>query len=60
VPGATITVTGAQGVVKAATTREDGRYIVSGLPPGKYTVRAAAKGFRLYEKVDWVISADQP
>jgi hypothetical protein len=60
VPAATVTVTGAQGVVKVATTGEDGRYNIEGLPFGNYTIRAAAKGFRLYEKTDLVISDAQP
>jgi len=60
VPGTTITVTGAQGLVKGARTGEDGKYNIEGLPFGNYTIRAAAKGFRLYEKTDLVISAAQP
>jgi hypothetical protein len=56
VPAATVTVTGAQGVVKAATTREDGRYVIGGLPQGRYRVSAAAKGFRVYEKTDLEIA----
>jgi Carboxypeptidase regulatory-like domain len=60
VPGATVTVTGVPGVVKVVTTREDGKYATEGLPPGKYTIRVAAKGFRLFEKADVVVSDRQP
>lgn len=59
VPGATVSVKGAKGVVKVATTREDGKYIIGGLPPGNYTVRVSAKGFRGYEKTDLAIADAQ-
>ncbi|HLY18996.1 MAG TPA: carboxypeptidase regulatory-like domain-containing protein [Bryobacteraceae bacterium] len=52
IPGATVTVTGAQGFVKAAQADAQGRYTVDGLLPGKYTVRAMSKGFALFEKTD--------
>ncbi|MCA1829211.1 MAG: carboxypeptidase-like regulatory domain-containing protein [Myxococcales bacterium] len=37
-PGATVTVTGADGAKHEASTSADGAYTVSGLPPGNYTV----------------------
>src|SRR5438552_13519122 len=46
VPGATVTVTGADGAKHEASTSPDGSYTVSGLPPGNYTVSAAHFGFR--------------
>ncbi len=52
VPGATVTATGPEGTVKVASTNQEGRYVISGLPDGKYTVRALAKGFAPYDKTD--------
>ena len=45
-PGATVTVTGADGAKHEASTSPDGSYTVSGLPPGNYRVSAAHFGFR--------------
>src|SRR4051812_32594821 len=45
-PGATVTVTGADGAKHEASTSPDGSYTVSGLPPGNYSVSAAQVGFR--------------
>ena len=42
IPGARVTVTGPSGLVKTATTGVDGSYSVVGLPPGDYSVQAAA------------------
>ncbi len=49
VPGATVTLTGPNGVVKVAQTDNNGAYSVVGLPPGKYVVRVIAAGFDLFE-----------
>src|SRR5580704_18444472 len=49
VPGATVTLTGPNGVVKVAQTDNSGAYSVVGLPPGKYIVRVIATGFDLFE-----------
>ncbi len=38
--GATVTVTDASGTTKTATTDSEGNYAISGIAPGKYTVRA--------------------
>jgi len=45
-PGATVTVTGADGAKHEASTSPDGSYTVSGLPPDNYSVSAAHVGFR--------------
>ena len=45
VPGTTVTVTDAAGSKKTATTNGEGSYMIAGLSPGKYQVRALAKGF---------------
>ncbi len=45
VPGAMVTATGDGGAVKVATTGLDGKYAITDLPAGKYTVRATAQGF---------------
>jgi hypothetical protein len=49
VPGATVTLSGPNGVVKVAQTDNNGAYSVVGLPPGKYVVRVIASGFELFE-----------
>ncbi|MGO9094068.1 MAG: TonB-dependent receptor domain-containing protein [Bryobacteraceae bacterium] len=51
IPGATITVTG-QGAAKTFSTNEVGAYTVTGLPPGKYSVRLSAFGFSSVVKPD--------
>jgi len=50
VPAAAVTVTGTGGTVKATETNQFGQFAISGLPPGKYAVRALAKGFAVYEE----------
>ncbi|MGH9875346.1 MAG: carboxypeptidase regulatory-like domain-containing protein, partial [Pyrinomonadaceae bacterium] len=45
VVGAAVTLTDANGVEKTATTNGEGAYVFSGLAPGKYSLRASAKGF---------------
>src|SRR6267378_5534289 len=42
--GATVTLTDATGV-RTATTNGEGAYVFNGLAPGKYSLRAAARGF---------------
>src|SRR5579872_4765869 len=49
VPGASITATGAGGQVKVGATNQQGLYSITGLAPGKYTVRVLAKGFNVFE-----------
>src|ERR1700680_3976392 len=49
VPGATVTLTGPNNVVKVAQSDNNGAYSVVGLPPGKYIIRVIAAGFDLFE-----------
>jgi hypothetical protein len=49
VPGATVTVTGAQGA-KTTTTQADGRFSMPFLTPGTYAVRAELQGFKAVEQ----------
>ncbi|MFN2596122.1 MAG: TonB-dependent receptor domain-containing protein [Pyrinomonadaceae bacterium] len=47
VPGARVTATQkATGVIREATTNEEGLYIFTNLPVGEYEVRAEAQGFK--------------
>lgn len=57
VVGATVTVISQSGVEKSAVTNDEGNYIVSGLAPGTYTVRAAASGFAINETPDVQVAA---
>ncbi len=59
VPQTAISVTGADGQSITAATKADGTYEVKDLPPGKYTVRAQAKGFTPFEQVDVEVAAGQ-
>ena len=51
VKGATVTATSPNLITtQTATTGDDGRYLVSALPPGKYKVAIEAPGFSKYEQ----------
>jgi hypothetical protein len=50
--GATVTATDAGGREKSTTTNGEGLYVLSGLAAGRYTVRAVASGFALYENTE--------
>jgi hypothetical protein len=56
---ATVLVTSATGETQAVQGNRDGVYEFKALPPGKYTVKAIAKGFALYEQQEVEITADQ-
>lgn len=51
VPGATVTVKGAEGLLKTATTGNDGSYSFTGLAAGSYTVQAAAPDLVLPKEI---------
>jgi hypothetical protein len=57
VVGATVTLTGADGSQKTATTNADGIYTINSLAPGAYTLRVTASGFSAYEKTELAIVA---
>ena len=50
IPGATVSATPATGQAKTAQTDGQGKYELSGLAPGKYTVTAGAKGFTAFRQ----------
>jgi len=60
VPGASITLTGPNTLVKVAQSDVTGSYVILGLPPGQYTVRVAAKGFSLFQRVISDLPAGKP
>src|SRR5258707_7190694 len=56
VAGATLTITDvARGVSQTLTTDSDGAYVALNLLPGTYTLRAAFKGFKIYERKNILI-----
>jgi hypothetical protein len=55
--GATVTATDANGTTKTATTNGEGAFNLTGLAPGKYTVRIAAQGFGTFENSEAEIAA---
>jgi hypothetical protein len=50
VPGATVQAVSSSGQTTSGVARSDGSYEIQGLAPGKYTVRAQAKGFAAFEQ----------
>jgi hypothetical protein len=60
VPGATVVVTNQDtGVASETITSEAGFYRVSGLAPGRYSVRASLSGFKEALAEDVVVSAEE-
>jgi hypothetical protein len=60
VAGANVTVTDVQrGTTRIVATDTSGSYVVPGLQPGVYKVRAEAKGFKAVERVDIVVEVAQ-
>ncbi|CAN5672074.1 hypothetical protein BH20ACI4_BH20ACI4_21040 [soil metagenome] len=60
VVGATVIAVDAAGKEKTATTNGSGEFSISGLAPGKYTVRTTATNFALYENTEVEITAGAP
>ena len=50
IPGAVVSANNGRGVSRSATTGVRGEYVLGNLPPGRYTLRVAAKGFAAAER----------
>jgi hypothetical protein len=59
VVGAAVTVQSATGLRKDTTSNAKGEYSVTGLLPGKYSVKVFANKFELYENLDVQIAAGE-
>lgn len=59
VVGATVTAVDAAGKEKSGVTNSQGEFAINNLAPGKYTVRAVAANFGLYENAEVTIAAGQ-
>jgi len=60
VPGAKVIMTEAdRNVPHAATTDEAGRYAITTLPPGAYTLTVEARGFKKYTQTDIPLAVQQ-
>ena len=59
VPGTTVTAVSADGKEKQAIANSRGEYSINGLAPGKYTVKAIAPKFALYENAEINITAGE-
>src|SRR5688500_13601508 len=57
VVGATVTVVAADGKEKTTTSNQRGEFSMSGLAPGKYTVKVKAAKFALYENAEVEVTA---
>ena len=59
IAGAQVTVTNTEtGVATARTTDDTGRYIVTNLPPGNYSVSVEATGFRRFVQENIILRID--
>jgi len=59
VVGASVTVVSADGKEKTATSNQRGEFSVTGLAPGKYTVRVKGANFALYENTEVEVRAGE-
>jgi uncharacterized membrane protein len=59
VPGASVQAVSSSGQTSSGVARTDGSYEIQGLAPGKYAVRAQAKGFAVFEQQSVEIVAGQ-
>src|SRR5436190_22755910 len=59
IPGATVTAVAADGKQKQVITNARGEYNITALPAGKYTLKAIAKDFGLYQNAEIDVAAGQ-
>lgn len=60
VPGAKVTLTEAdRGIDHPTTSDAEGRYILPSLPPGRYTLKAEAQGFRSHAQPAFALEIQQ-
>src|SRR5258708_22008850 len=52
IANAKVTIRNNRGVEREATSNDSGYYAITNVPPGLYTIVAAAPGFRRYESKD--------
>jgi Carboxypeptidase regulatory-like domain len=57
IPGASVTLSGPSGLVKTAESDAEGKFTISGLPGGRYTVRISSVGFTLFEVQNFAVDA---
>jgi hypothetical protein len=57
VVGATVTATDSGGKERTVTANAEGDYLITGLAPGKYIVRASQTGFVTYEDLEVAVAA---
>ncbi|MGI8745725.1 MAG: TonB-dependent receptor domain-containing protein [Bryobacteraceae bacterium] len=60
VPGAKVTLTEAErGIAHGMSTDQEGRYFLTALPPGKYTLLVEAGGFKRYARTSIQLAVQQ-
>lgn len=59
IPGATVTAIAADGKQKQSISNAKGEFSITGLAPGKYTVKGIAPKFALYENTEVEIAANE-
>jgi hypothetical protein len=59
VPGATVTVSNAAGLIRTETTNASGSYTFQQLPPGTYKVKIVANGFATIEAPSITVSVTE-
>ena len=58
--GASVTAIDAAGKEKSVVTNDNGAYTITGLAPGKYTVRVINAGFAMFENAEVEVVAGRP